>query len=171
MPRINALPPQSAPDGADVFPSDDTSDNNTTKKISLTGLKTWLQSISSWIGNTNLLTTPGDIGGAWKSYNSFPQGWSGIDGATRYTKIGKTVMVLVDVYGTSNATTASITLPFTAVTGGGVSMVRATSNTNKSIGIAQISGTTATFYADAAGSAFASSGAKDINGLIVYTTS
>lgn len=50
MPKINALPPMTAPDGDDVFAADDVSTTNKdTKKLSLTGLKEWLQSLAGWI--------------------------------------------------------------------------------------------------------------------------
>ena len=44
MPQIPALPPITAPDGPDQFPIDDTS-VATTKRMSLTQLSTWLQSL------------------------------------------------------------------------------------------------------------------------------
>lgn len=50
MPKINALPPMTAPAGDDVFPADDVSTTNKdTKKLSLTGLKEWFQSVAGWI--------------------------------------------------------------------------------------------------------------------------
>lgn len=54
---IHSLPPQNSPDGADVFPTDDVSDSNTTKKLSLTRLKEWLQSLTSWITTAMIANT------------------------------------------------------------------------------------------------------------------
>lgn len=167
MPRINALPPQSAPDGADVFPSDDTSDNNTTKKISLTGLKTWLQSISSWIGNTNLLTTAGDIGGAWKSYNLNPQGFSSLTSSTGlYTQIGKTTHLYIYVSGPSNSVDFTFTVPASAANNF-EKTVRVFNNGATSQGMVIISGTTATVYTTDVGAKFTASGAKTLYATVL----
>lgn len=57
MPKINALPPQNSPAGDDVFPTDDVSDGNTTKKLTLTKLKEWLQSLVGWITTAMLADT------------------------------------------------------------------------------------------------------------------
>lgn len=46
--KISALPPQTTPDGADELPSNDVS-ATTTKKITLTVLKEWFQSLVGWI--------------------------------------------------------------------------------------------------------------------------
>lgn len=48
MPKIPALPPITSPDGADQLPIEDVS-AGATKYITLTGIKTWLQSIASLI--------------------------------------------------------------------------------------------------------------------------
>lgn len=48
MPKISAYPPMTSPDGADVVPIVDVSATQT-KKITLTALKEWLQSLTSWI--------------------------------------------------------------------------------------------------------------------------
>lgn len=48
MVKISALPPMSSPDGADKAPIVDDS-VSTTKFITLTQVKTWLQSLAAWI--------------------------------------------------------------------------------------------------------------------------
>lgn len=48
MPKIPALPPIASPDGADQLPIEDVS-ANTTKFITLTGLKNWLATLTNWI--------------------------------------------------------------------------------------------------------------------------
>lgn len=48
MPKISALPNQTTPDGADELPVNDVS-ATTTKKMTLTVFKEWLQSLTSWI--------------------------------------------------------------------------------------------------------------------------
>lgn len=51
MPKISALPPMTTPDAADEAPIVDTS-VTTTKKWTLTLLKTYLQSLSAWVTST-----------------------------------------------------------------------------------------------------------------------
>lgn len=46
--KISALPPQTTPDGADQLPTNDVS-ATTTKKMTLTVLKEWFQSLVGWI--------------------------------------------------------------------------------------------------------------------------
>lgn len=48
MPKISGLPPIASPDGDDEMPIVDDS-ATTTKKFTLTQLKTWLQSLVEWI--------------------------------------------------------------------------------------------------------------------------
>lgn len=48
MPKISALPPLTSPDGDDESPIVDDS-ATTTKKLTLTGLKEWLQTVVGWI--------------------------------------------------------------------------------------------------------------------------
>lgn len=48
MPKISALPPMTSPDAADEAPIVDTS-TTSTKKWTLTLLKTYLQSLASWV--------------------------------------------------------------------------------------------------------------------------
>lgn len=50
MPKINALPAMSALDAADVIAADDVSTTNKdTKKVTMTQIMTWLQSLAAWI--------------------------------------------------------------------------------------------------------------------------
>lgn len=53
MPKISALPPMTSTDGDDESPIVDDS-VGTTKKLTLTQLKEWLQSLSAWISLDNL---------------------------------------------------------------------------------------------------------------------
>lgn len=72
------------------------------------------------VGNINLLTTAGDIGGASEVWAATLTGYSAdpANGIYRYTLHGKfcTLFIRQPVSGTSNATTKTITLPFTAAT-------------------------------------------------------
>lgn len=62
MPKIHSYPPMTSPDGDDVVPIDDVSASNETKKLSLTKLKEWLQSLTAWITKSNIdFTTTGGI--------------------------------------------------------------------------------------------------------------
>lgn len=58
MPKIPALPPLSSPAADDQIPIEDVS-AGATKYISLTTLKTWLQSVASWI--TTAMISDGQI--------------------------------------------------------------------------------------------------------------
>lgn len=53
MPKIPALPPMTSPDGADELPIEDVS-VGTTKYITLTRLKEWLQSVAGWVTASNI---------------------------------------------------------------------------------------------------------------------
>lgn len=66
MPKISALPNQTAPDGADELPTNDVS-ATTTKKMTLTILKQWFQSIAGWI--TTAMVGDGQI-----TYGKFATG-------------------------------------------------------------------------------------------------
>lgn len=68
MPKISALPPMTTPDGDDEAPVVDDSVGST-KKFTLTLLKEWLQSLTGWIGSSNLdLITTTDANG-WDIIN------------------------------------------------------------------------------------------------------
>lgn len=97
MPKINALPPQTAPDGSDVFPTDDVSDSNKTKKLTLTALKEWFQSLADIvttamvtngsITQVKLATTPGN--GPLKSkIITFTRDGTAASGDVSYTGVG-----------------------------------------------------------------------------------
>jgi len=53
MPKISALPPMTTADGDDEAPIVDDSTTQT-KKFTLTLLKTWLQSLATWISKSNV---------------------------------------------------------------------------------------------------------------------
>lgn len=142
MPKINALPNQNAPDGSDVFPTDDVSDTNTTKKLTLTTLKEWFQSLTGWItaammgagsvtntvlssgatgvANANLSTVVGDVGGVWKSwtptFTNVVVGNGTVD--AKYTVIGKTIICRISfILGSTSSVSGVVnfSLPFTAL--------------------------------------------------------
>lgn len=83
MPRINALPPQNSPAADDVFPSDDTSDSNNTKKVTFTKLKEWLQSLAGWI--TTAMVGDGQI-------TSSKIDWAAATGKIWWEELGKTTL-------------------------------------------------------------------------------
>lgn len=67
MPKINALPPMTTAADDDVLAVDDVSASNATKKLTLTKLKEWLQSLVGWI-------TTAMIGDLQITYGKFASG-------------------------------------------------------------------------------------------------
>ncbi len=116
--------------------------------------------------------------GLWQSYTPSSQtGWTALpDGKYRYNAIGKLVILHIAMGGgTSNATTASIALPFTAANFGG-SMTGAngyaidngTGLTTMSRWAIAPNATTIDFYKDAATGAWTASGTKRIYCVAIY---
>lgn len=77
------------------------------------------------VGNAQLNTTAGDIGGAWKSYTmttaNITPGTTGLVNSARYTLIGKTCHVAIYfVFGTGGSASGEFTfsLPFAAANNG-----------------------------------------------------
>ena len=116
--------------------------------------------------------------GIWKTYTPSSQtGWTALpDGKYRYTAIGKLVILRINMTaGTSNATTASIALPFTSANVGG-SMTGAngyaidngTALTTMSRWAIAPNSTTIDFYKDAAVGAWTASGTKRISCVAIY---
>lgn len=69
MPKISALPPMTTADAADEAPIVDTS-ATTTKKWTLTLLKTYLQSITSWVTSTMIGTA--EVKATNLDFSTFP---------------------------------------------------------------------------------------------------
>jgi len=116
--------------------------------------------------------------GMWTNYTPSSQtGWTALpDGKYRYTAIGKLVILRINMTaGTSNATTASIALPFTSANVGG-SMTGAngyaidngTALTTMSRWAIAPNSTTIDFYKDAAVGAWTASGTKRISCVAIY---
>lgn len=118
--------------------------------------------------------------GVWQDYDSTLAGWSSLTlERTRYMRVGNTVTVYLDIDGTSNSATTTLTLPFEAkydtrgyagtfdssINTMGILYVTAGSNVlNSRRGFNSTVGTD--FY-----SAWAASGTKQINGAVfVYET-
>lgn len=125
MPKIPALPPMTSPDGLDELPIEDVS-VGTTKYITLTRLKEWLQALVGWVStamlsdglltNAKLNTATGELGGVWQSWTPVFSNSAGSCTVNltyaRYMKIGKTIhwRVVCNV----TAASASGSLGFTA---------------------------------------------------------
>ena len=116
--------------------------------------------------------------GMWTTYTPASQtGWTALPtGNYRYTAIGKLVILRIAMTaGTSNATTASIALPFTSANvGGAVGSANAyavddgtelTTMSKWSIGA---NSTVIDFYKDAAAGAWTASGTKRIYCIAIY---
>lgn len=54
MPKIHSYDPMTTADGNDVLPVDDQSSSWATKRLSLTVLKEWFQSLAAWVGKSNV---------------------------------------------------------------------------------------------------------------------
>jgi len=116
--------------------------------------------------------------GLWTKYTPASQtGWTALPtGEYRYTAIGKLVILRINMTaGTSNATTASIALPFTSANvGGGVGGANAyaidngTELTTMSKWAIAPNATTIDFYKDAAVGAWTASGTKRIYCVAIY---
>lgn len=125
------------------------------------------------IANANLTTTAGDIGGPSTSWSPTITGFSAApaSGIYQYVRVGKLVTIFITQpnNGTSNATTFTISLPFTALTLTSMQWVAPVaqvvdSGTVSGPGVAVISsaGTTVNFLKTGAGGAFTGSGNKRI---------
>lgn len=101
MVKISALPPQNSPDGLDPLPATDTSVGDT-KKLTLTKLKEWLQSLTTWITATMIAVgaiTPEKLlsgaGTTWP-WQAWTPTWTNLTVGNgtldaKYAQIGKTV--------------------------------------------------------------------------------
>lgn len=81
MPKFPAYPPLTAPDAADEALLNDQSDSNKTKRLSLGGLKSWLQSLTKWVtlGMIDLSTYP-----AFLAYPTVSQSLTGAGAAQTF---------------------------------------------------------------------------------------
>jgi len=119
--------------------------------------------------------------GMWTNYTPSSQtGWTALpDGIYRYTAIGKLVILRIAMTaGTSNATTASIALPFTSANvdgsvGGanGYAIDNGTALTTMSRWAIAPNSTVIDFYKDAATGAWTASGTKRISCVAIYERS
>lgn len=110
--------------------------------------------------------------GTWTDYTATLSGWSvTTTKETRYTVINNTVMVWVHIDGTSNSTSASISLPFPAKQSI-IQLVRTWDGSNECIGKATVTINTSTLsvtHGSATGSFFnnwSASGQKQIASLM-----
>lgn len=115
--------------------------------------------------------------GLWKAYTPASYtGWTALPGGTyRYALFGDTVFLVIHMTsGTSNATTASIALPFTAANisnvGGANSYTidNGTALTTMSRWVIAANSTTINFYKDAATGVWTASGTKRMNCVAIY---
>ena len=116
--------------------------------------------------------------GLWQNYTPASQtGWTALPtGTYRYTAIGKLVILRIGMTaGTSNATTASIALPFTSANVGGsvgganaYAVDNGAALTTMSRWAIGANSTTIDFYKDAAVGAWTASGTKRIYCVAIY---
>ena len=116
--------------------------------------------------------------GIWKTYTTASQtGWTALPSGTyRYTAIGKLVILRINMTaGTSNATTASIALPFTSANVGGSVGGANTYAIDNGTGLTTMSrwaiapnSTMIDFHKDAAVGAWTASGTKRIYCVAIY---
>lgn len=102
MVKISALPAMTSPDGDDESPIVDDSAGST-KKMTLTQVKTWLQGLTGWITtamvaagaitNAKLNTAQGELGGEWDTWTPTETNITVGNGTrvARYQQVGKTV--------------------------------------------------------------------------------
>lgn len=134
------------------------------------------------IANANLTTTTGDIGGPSVAWSPTVTGFSTppTGAIYQYTRVGKFVTMFITQpnNATSNATTFTISLPFTALTLTNMQWVVVApqvvdSGTTSGPGLAVINsgGTTMSILKTAAGAAFTASGNKRVPALtMTYET-
>lgn len=117
---------------------------------------------------------------AWTSFTPTTTGWASTTfNIGRYTKVGRTVIVQLDISGTSNATTKTVTnLPFTSanITNADViALYRSVDNTTSAnVGSAFLApnGTTVNLYPTTAHGNWTSSNTATVQGLIlIYQSS
>jgi hypothetical protein len=107
---------------------------------------------------------------------SAPSGWSGSPTTfVWYRKVGKLVFISFNITGTSNAFTASITLPYATSNTIYIlprSAIRAKNagvdGTSPGMAYAVQNSTTLNFYKDWAQNAWTNSGTKEVDGQLVY---
>ncbi len=127
-------------------------------------------------GNTYVIGTK-----TWSTYTPTTTGWSSItSSAYRYATIGKTCLLTILITsGTSNATTASVSLPIKAATIGsglgvsgtwGAAMDNSVGLTAAGRWVITSGGTTVHFYKDMWVGTWTASGAKRIYAQIIYET-
>ena len=109
-------------------------------------------------------STAGAIAGAWKSWTASPTGFSGTPtvSVSKYTQVGKTVTLLLDVSGTSNSSSFGFTLPVTCKNSQDFT-VRIVDNTSTyAVGLIETTAntTTANVYVNMDGTTFTASGTK-----------
>ncbi|MBE3122202.1 MAG: hypothetical protein IMZ58_08370 [Thermoplasmata archaeon] len=109
----------------------------------------------------------------WVDYaaSSTIVGWSSKTAHIYVYKLGKTVHVVYDITGTSDATTVSFTLPYVCSSGvSNYSINTSVDNSVSSVGLVLMFSSTATFYSAAPAEAWTDSGTKAIRGQFTYFT-
>ena len=138
---------------------------------SVTGAK--ISSGATGVGNANLLTTAGDIGGAWLATTASATGFASktLD-SFRYTKIGNTVIGYVAISGASNATSLTFTLPVAAASNVIMIDFQADNNSVRVVTPAKITvtSTTATCFINPSDTLWIASNNKAISGMLIYFT-
>lgn len=130
------------------------------------------------VTNAKLSTTAGEIGGAWTTVTPTQTGWSATTTLTgRYTRIGKLYIFTFDVVGTSNATSATLTLPATAANtaniffGAALEFTQDNGSTLTAPGKSFINtggATTLSLFKDISGGGWTGSGTKGARGTVIY---
>jgi hypothetical protein len=122
---------------------------------------------------TSLQTFQTAVQGVWTAYTPTATGFTGTvnSNVARYMQIGKMVWVRLEVDGTSNSTTFSVTVPVPPKSSGRTSLISVFDNSTwYSTGVISLTTalSTATVLKDSAGSTFTATGGKGIDGSFSY---
>ena len=122
------------------------------------------------VGNANLLTTAGDIGGTTKGCTLNPIGFTSLANNTgAYVQTGKIITMIAHITGVSNSNGFTFDVPVAAIGVQATIGHRIQNNSVYGTGMIIITGSTATVYTDSGGGAWTNSNNKGLyNAVITY---